>query len=139
MKQALRIGMVLVLLVTVTGCAFGPMVRRPDGMLEAHELEKLITGNTVEEIDAETGRATFFYYGKYGKLKRLYYGKTDEGEWRITRKSRLCISIGEIEKQCRVIVANGDTYEKYRMRKNNQHELVSTFRSIEPGDTKGNQ
>lgn len=106
----------------------------PAGTLNAAEVTKLFSGKSVESILDKNGRKSLTYYNPDGSLRQLQDGNRRSGVWRVREDGRICLDFAGERDRCRVVVKEGNTYVKYIVKKNGQHERIITYRSFRDGN-----
>ena len=102
-------------------------VALPQGTLNAAELTKL------ESILEKNGRVSLTYYNPNGSLRQLQDGIRRSGVWRVRDDGRICLDFAGERDRCRIIVKEGNTYVKYIVKNDGQHERIITYRSFRDG------
>lgn len=102
------------------------------------EVEKLLSGNTVELHDVKWNKSAIWYFKKNGRLKKQdEYGNRGKGEWYVDDQGRLCTEMKhrkEEDLRCRVLVTREDGgYDVYE-REYQENELKWIFKKILPGN-----
>jgi len=106
----------------------------PQGTLNAAEVTKLFSGKSVESTLDNNGRVSLTYYNSDGSLRQLQDGTRRSGVWRVREDGRICLDfVGERER-CRIIVKEGNTYVKYIVKMDGQHDRIITYRSFRDGN-----
>lgn len=138
MKTFAAIFSSMVLVFMLAGCAgigkHKQDVPLPVGTLDAAAVTALFSGKTVESITNNSGRISLTYYNPNGELRQLQYGTKRSGTWRVRQDGRICLSFPGASNQCRIIVKEGDTYQKYVVKRNGQHQPVVTYRTFRDGN-----
>ena len=109
-------------------------VALPQGTLNAAEVTKLFSGKSVESILEKNGRVSLTYYNPNGSLRQLQDGIRRSGVWRVREDSRICLDFAGDRDRCRIIVKEGNTYVKYIVKNDGQHERIITYRSFREGN-----
>lgn len=135
--QSALFGIMLMLL--VAGCAgIGTnkenSVQLPPGTLDAAAVTALFSGKTVESVLDKTGRVSLTYYSPTGELRQLQNGEKRNGRWEVRGDGRICLDFPGDDRQCRIIVKDGDVYRKYVVKKDGMHEPVVTYKSFRNGN-----
>lgn len=102
------------------------------------EVEKLLSGNTVELHDVKWNKSATWYLKKNGRLKKQdEYGNRGKGEWSVDDQGRLCTVMKhrkDDDLRCRVLVTREDGgYDVYE-REYADNELKWIFKKILPGN-----
>ena len=102
------------------------------------EVEKLLSGNTVELQDVKWNKSATWYLKKNGRLKKQdEYGNRGKGEWYVDDQGRLCTEMKHRKDQslrCRVLVTREDGgYDVYE-REFADNKLIWIFKKILPGN-----
>jgi hypothetical protein len=99
------------------------------------EVEKLLSGNTVELQDVIWNKSATWYLKKNGRLKKQdEYGNRGKGEWYVDDQGRLCTVWKHRKLRCRVLVTREDGgYDVYE-REYQKNELKWVFKRILPGN-----
>ena len=106
----------------------------PPGTLNAAEVAKLFAGKSVESVLSKNGRVSLTYYKPDGSLRQLQNGVRRSGVWRVREDGRICLDFAGERERCRIIVKSGDTYFKYIVKNDGQHERIITYRSFRDGN-----
>ena len=106
----------------------------PPGTLNAAEVSKLFSGKSVESILDKNGRVSLTYYNPDGSLRQLQGGVRRSGVWQVREDGRICLDFAGERDRCRIIVKDGNTYFKYIVKNNGQHERIITYRSFRDGN-----
>ena len=104
------------------------------GTLDAAAVTALFSGKTVESVLDKTGRVSLTYYSPTGELRQLQNGEKRNGRWEVRADGRICLDLPEDDRQCRIIVKDGDVYRKYVVKKDGMHEPVVTYKSFRNGN-----
>jgi len=125
---------------TYTGSRPGDQLARmskepllPKGALKRKRVIKLFSEQTVESVTASKGRVSQTYYNPDGTLEQLREGVKRYGMWRVTKNSRMCLKMENLEEKCRVIVKEDGAVKKYIVKKNGNHQHSVTYRKFSPG------
>jgi hypothetical protein len=99
------------------------------------EVEKLLSGNTVELQDMKWNKSSVWYFKKNGRLKTQdEHGNRGKGEWYVDDQGRLCTEKKHRKLRCRVLVTREDGgYDVYE-REYEENELKWIFKRILPGN-----
>ncbi len=93
----------------------------------------LFSDKTVASETVSKGRTSLTYYHRDGTLELMRNGEKHSGTWRVTDKDRMCLKLEELQEKCRIIVKQGDTYSKYIVKKNGQHQKSVKYLRFLPG------
>jgi len=100
----------------------------PLEQLNKKEIIALFSGMTVESETVRQGRISLTYYSPDGTLKLERNGKSYNGTWRGTDNDRMCLKLEDSQEKCRMIVKEGNSYSKYIVKKNGQHQQSVKYR-----------
>lgn len=106
----------------------------PAGTLNKKKLTKLFSGMTVESVTANQGRVSMSYYDPTGVVLQMRKGVVRTGSWEIKKKNRICLQMEGLKEKCRIVVKEGDVYNKYIVKKNGQHQHSVTYRNFTAGN-----
>lgn len=132
--------MTAMLFVTLIGGCAGKGVRGekdvqlPPGTLNAADVTELFSGKTVKSVLDKTGRVSLTYYNPNGELRQLQNGEKRSGTWEVRADGRICLAFPGDERQCRIIVKEGDVYRKYIAKLSGKHIPVVTYTSFSDGN-----
>jgi hypothetical protein len=101
--------------------------------LSAEEVKSLFTNRTSSGHHAFKNEEGSRYFDESGKSS----GTAGTGIWRVNEDGMLCVrDDGNSDERCRYISKSGDTYKKYKVRKNvmKGHKHVWTYTKIEVGN-----
>lgn len=106
-------------------------------VLSGQEVTALFSGKTVEFHHERKDFDAVAYYAPDGS----YRGKRDDGKaidfrWSVDEHGELCLhrSRGTF---CRIIVDEGGTYRKYKVKSDGSRKLVLTYRKFMDGNPNG--
>jgi len=105
----------------------------PLGTLKRDEIVNLFSGYTVESVTATKGRVSHTYYDPNGSVEQLRNGVKRHGQWRVTKRARMCLDMEETGEKCRIIVKEGLEIKKYIVRKDGNHQHSVSYRNFIPG------
>lgn len=95
--------------------------------LDAAAVKKLLSGNTVEGLSANSGNTFLTYFTADGKLVRKDGDKITEGVWRVEDDGKQCVE--GVPGGCAMIVKNDDgSYDR-----KNKKGVVARWLTITPG------
>lgn len=98
----------------------------PEKTLTSRQLKKLFSNHTVESITMKNQRASRTYYAPNGVLEQTRNGVFRTGTWQV-KNSRICIQMEGLKKKCRIVVKEGDSYNKYIVKKNGRHQQSVSY------------
>jgi hypothetical protein len=129
----------LLFVALIGGCAGkgmrgGKAAHLPPGTLNAAEVTELFAGKTVESVLDKSGRISLSYYNPNGELRQLQNGEKRTGTWEVRNDGRMCLAFPGGERQCRIIVKEGEVYRKYIVKLNGEHIPVLTYKSFREGN-----
>ncbi len=132
----------LLLILLTGGCASTNFIGRksiplPPGTLGAAEVTALFSGKTVSSVLDKSGRVSLTYYNPNGALRQLQKGGNREGAWRVRKDGRICLQFAGKGKSCRIIVQDGNVYQKYIVKRDGNHQRIITYTSFRNGDLVG--
>jgi hypothetical protein len=105
----------------------------PLGTLKKEQVIKLFSGQTVESVTASKSRVSQSYYSPDGTVEQVRNGAKRYGKWRVRSDARICLQMEALEEKCRIIVKEGDEYQKYIVKKNGHHQHSVSYRKFAPG------
>ena len=105
----------------------------PFEKLKKEEIIQLFAGNTVESKTVRKGRESLIYYAPDGTLELSRNGRLYSGVWRVTDEDKMCLKIMDSKEKCRIIVKQGETYSKFIVKKNGQHQQSIGYHRFLPG------
>ncbi len=99
------------------------------------EVEKLLSGNTVELNDVKWEKSVVWYIKKNGRVKTQdEYGNRGKMDWYVDDEGRFCTEKKNRKLRCRVLVTREDGgYDAYE-REYADNELKWIFKRILPGN-----
>jgi hypothetical protein len=107
----------------------------PAGTLDIAQLEALFVSKTVVSQTVAKKRINTSYYEPGGTIRQVRYnGEYRKGSWRITKNARICLQFKDEREECRIVVRDGSSYEKYVVKKNNKHTHVINYLSFKAGN-----
>lgn len=129
----------VILTLLLAGCAGVATKKKefvppPSGTLDAASVIALFSDKTVESVLDKTGRASLTYYSPTGELRQLQNGEKRSGSWEVREDGRICLDFPGDDRQCRVIVKEGNVYKKYIIKKDGNHVPVVTYKSFRDGN-----
>lgn len=99
------------------------------------EVEKLLSGNTVELQDVGWKKSSTWYFKKNGRLKTQdEYGNRGNAEWYIDEDGRLCTEKKHRKLRCRVLVTRKEGGYDVFEREHADNELKWIFKRVLPGN-----
>lgn len=104
----------------------------PKRTLTSRQLKKLFSDHTVESITAKNNRSSLTYYSPNGTIEQRRNGVSRTGTWQV-KNSRICLQMEGLKKKCRIIVKEGDTFNKYIVKKNGHHQHSVSYIKFIPG------
>ena len=116
----------------LTELAHAPIL--PTGTLNKKQLVALFSDQTVETVTAKNGRASLSYYGPSGSVEQLREGIKRRGKWRVNKADRICLQMQNLKEKCRIVVKQANSYKKYIVKKNGQHQHSVTYRTFTAGN-----
>lgn len=140
MKLQKNIWPIVVLTILLgAGCSTHKKARitLPANTLNSEQLYSLFVGNTVESVSLSKGRKSLTYYDPDGQVRQQRGNQTRLGQWRITKRGRICLQMENKKKKCRIILRENGTYKKYIVKKSGDHKLVVSFTRFMPGNPLG--
>lgn len=105
----------------------------PREKLKKEEIIKIFADRTVLSKTVRKGRVSLTYYNPDGTLEVTRNGQNYPGTWRVTERDRMCLKLRNSKEKCRIIVKQGDTYSKYIVKKNGQHQQSIRYQRFLPG------
>jgi hypothetical protein len=136
MKNLKILLMSALLMILLGGCAMlNPKpVPLPPGTLDAAAVEALFSGKSVESVIDKSGRVSLTYYNPNGELRQLQKGEKRSGTWNVRSDGRICLQFEGQDRQCRIIVLDGETYRKFIVKRDGNHEQILTYRLFRAGN-----
>ncbi len=105
----------------------------PLEILNKEQIIDLFAGKTVESETVHKSRVSLTYYNPDGTVELTRNGEVYTGLWRITDSDRMCLSLEGSKEKCRIIVKQGQTYSKYIVKINGNHQQSIRYRRFTPG------
>jgi len=109
----------------------GPLL--PEGTLTRKELKRLFSGKTVESQTVNKGRVSLSYYDPSGAVEQIRNGNLRTGSWRVNKNDRICLQMEDSREKCRIVVKEGNIYNKYIVKKNGHHQNSVTYLGFREG------
>ncbi len=140
MKRQTQFGMMIALAIFFcTGCSTHNQTRviLPENTLDSSQLRNLFVGNTVESVTVPKGRKSLTYYDPQGLVRQQRGDRLRVGQWRITKRGRICLQMENQRERCRIILQENNRYNKYIVKKSGDHRLVVSYTRFMSGNPLG--
>lgn len=111
-----------------------PPIVLPEGSLDATQIEQLFSGNTFVATIEDEGKDLVFFFGNDGAVTRVSEGWQRDGRWEAREDGRLCIDLEGANRDCRLVVKQGDRYRQYAVKKNGNHRYEMTYSDPRQGN-----
>lgn len=98
----------------------------PENTLTSRQLKKLFSDKTVESVTVKNKRVSRTFYAPNGAVEQTRNGVLRTGNWQV-KNSRICIQMEALKKKCRIIVKEGNAYNKYIVKKNGRHQHTVSY------------
>lgn len=109
----------------------------PVGTLNSTQLHDLFSNRTVDSVTIARGRSTVSFYKPNGELRQRRNGKLRIGQWRITKRGRICLQIEGKKEKCRAVAKQNGRYLKFVIKKDGQHKPVVRYLAFRDGNLLG--
>lgn len=110
----------------VFGCA-ATNIPLPAQTLDVQQLKTLFSDRTAA-ANAPDGKSQELvtYFAADGQVVEAQQGVVKKGKWYVRDDARLCVDLAEENRDCRIIVKDGDDYRQYAVKLdgNHHHELT---------------